>query len=147
MTIFVTGTISALFSIGKNVTRKRRAGINPRDGNFETSSNSPRFPAEKSLPSFIIARWSMKLAARPKFVLHGAMMRNGVYGARRAPFYTVSKYYNSGGDTAGRDSIKISICFNGCSSIWRNGFDFGGKMFGKPFVIPKMCLRILHLRI
>lgn len=49
MTIFVTGTISALFSIGKNVTRKRRAGINPRDGNFETSSNSPRSPPGRKI--------------------------------------------------------------------------------------------------
>lgn len=79
----------------------------------------------------------MKLAARPKFVLHGAMMRNGVYGARRAPFYTVSKYYNSGGDTAGRDSIKISICFNGARRYGVMDLTLGAKCLGNRLLFQR----------
>lgn len=45
--------------IAELVTRKRRAGINPRDRNFDWNEgdgfNSPRAPAnEKSLRSFIV---------------------------------------------------------------------------------------------
>lgn len=74
----------------------------------------------------------MKLAAWPKFVLHGgAMMRNMAPDVHRfTPFQNIIIQ-----GASRRDSIKISICFNGCSPIWRNGFDFGE---GKTFVIRKM---------
>lgn len=83
----------------------------------------------------------MKLAARPKFVLHGgAMMRNMAPDVHRfTPFQNIIIQ-----GASRRDSIKISICFNGCSPIWRNGFDFGGV---KRLLFERCLLRILHLRI
>lgn len=128
------------------MTRKRRAGINPRDGNFEIGTSVPILRAsrpvhEKSLPSFIIARWSMKLAARPKFVLHGgAMMRNMTPDVHRfTPFQNIIIR-----GRRGEIRLKSRYVLTGVRRYGVMDLTLGRV---KRLLFERCLLRILHLRI